>query len=70
MGKRLADEISTSYGSQSDGATGGGMQAPAPRDVVGMNVSVDGGHQTKAQFVDQRQITAVAFEHRIDQHRF
>ena len=70
MGQGLAHEVSTGNGSQSNGATGGGMHAPAPRDVVGMNVGVDGDHQTKAQFVDQREITAVAFEHRVDHHRF
>ena len=45
MGKRLADEISTSYGCQSDGATGGCMQAPTSGDVVGMNVGIDGGEK-------------------------
>jgi hypothetical protein len=53
---------------QSDGATGGRVQAPAAGDMVGMGMGVEAGHQADAELLNQREITGVLLIDRIDQH--
>ena len=46
------------------------LHCPGARDVIGVTVGVQRGHQIHPELADQGCVASVLAEHRIDQHRF
>jgi len=66
--QRQVDVFGPCRSRQTDGAAGGLVHQPAAGDVVGVGMGVDARHQGDAKFLNQREITGVLLEHRVDQH--
>ena len=69
LGQQAVGALGTRSGGQQDATVETLLEQPGARDVVGVDMGLQGRHEVQAELLDQRAVTLTLLEHGIDHDR-